>query len=84
MFRDTEMKYVALKAEMYRASFGSAPFKLRVSNRALSLLKTYSMHQSYFGRWIVGLDGYHMTIKHMMHDKHQNVDILSKKTEFSE
>ena len=49
---DTEMKYGAPKAEMfavvtfvekYRAYLGSEPFKLRVDNRALSWLKTYSM-----------------------------------------
>ena len=52
---DTEMKYGAPKAEMfavvtfvekYRAYLGSAPFKLRVDNRALSWLKTYSVDQS--------------------------------------
>ena len=57
---DTEMKYGAPKAEMfavvtfaekYRAYLGSAPFKLRVDNTALSWLKTYSMDQSYIGRW---------------------------------
>ena len=46
---DTEMKYGAPKAEMfavvtfvekYRAHLASAPFKLRVDNRALSWLKT--------------------------------------------
>ena len=87
---DTEMKYVAPKAEMfavvtfvekYRAYLGSAPVKLRVDNRALSWLKTYS---SYIGRWVVRLDGYHMIIEHRMRDKHQNVDSLSKKTEFYE
>ena len=90
---DTEMKYGAPKAEMfsvvtfvekYRAYLGSAPFKLRVDNRALSWLKTYSMDQSYIGRWIVRLDGYHMIIELMMRDKHQNADSLSKKTEFYE
>ena len=90
---DTEMKYVAPKAEMfavvtfvekYRAYLGSAPFKLRVDNRALSWLKTYSMDQSYIGRWIVRLDCYHMIIEHRMRDKHQNADSLSKKTEFYE
>ena len=90
---ETEMKYGAPKAEMfavvtfvekYRAYLGSAPFKLRVDNRALSWLKTYSMDQSYIGRWIVRLDGYHMIIKHRMRDKHQNADSLSKKTEFYE
>ena len=90
---DTEMKYGAPKAELfavvifvekYRAYLGSAPFKLRVDNRALSWLKTYSMDQSYIGRWIVRLDGYHMIIEHRMRDKHQNADSLSKKTEFYE
>ena len=88
---DTEKKYGAPKAEMfavvtfvekYRAYLGSAPFKLPVDNRALSWLKTYSMDQSYIGRWIVRLDGYHMIIEHRMRDKHQNADSLSKKTEF--
>ena len=90
---DTEMKYGAPKAEMfavitfvekYRAYLGSAPFKLRVDNRALAWLKTYSMDQSYIGRWIVRLDGYHMIIEHRTRDKHQNADSLSKKTEFYE
>ena len=90
---DTEMKYGAPKAEMfavitfvekYRAYLGSAPFKLRVDNRALAWLKTYSMDQSYIGHWIVRLDGYHMIIEHRTRDKHQNADSLSKKTEFYE
>ena len=90
---DTEMKYGAPKAEMfavvtfvekYRAYLGSAPFKLRVDNRALSWLKPYSMDQSYIGRWIVRLDGYHMIIEHRKRDKHQNADSLSKKTQFYE
>ena len=90
---DTEMKYGAPKVEMfavitfvekYRAYLGSAPFKLRVDNRALAWLKTYSMDQIYIGRWIVRLDGYHMIIEHRTRDKHQNADSLSKKTEFYE
>ena len=90
---NTEMKYGAPKAEMfavvtfvekYRAYLGSEPFKLRVDNRALSWLKTYSMDQSYIWRWIVRLDGYNMTIEHRTRDKHQNADSLSKKTEFYE
>ena len=90
---DTEMKYGAAKAEMftvvtfvekYRAYLGSTPFKLLVDNRALSWLKTYSIDQSYFGRWIVTLDGYHKIIEHRMLDKHQNPDSLSRKTEFYE
>ena len=87
------MKYGAPKAEMfavvtfvekYRAYLGSAPLKLRVDNRALSWLKTYSMDQSYIGRWIVRLNGYHMIIEHRMRDKHKNADSLTKKTEFYE
>ena len=42
------------------------------------------MDQSYIGRCIVRLDGYHMIIEHRMRDKHQNADSLSKKTEFYE
>ena len=87
------MKYGAPKAEMfavvifvekYRAYLGSEPFKLRVDNRALSWLKTYSMDQSYIGRWIVRLDRYNMIIEHRTRDTHQNADSLSKKTEFYE
>ena len=90
---DTEMKYGAPKAEMfavvtfvekYRGNLGSEPFKFRVDNRALSWLKTYSMDQSYIGRWIVRLDGYNMIIEHRTRDKDQNSDSLSKKTEFYE
>ena len=90
---DTEVKYGAPKAEMfavvtfvekYRAYLDSEPFKLRVDNRALSWLKTYSMDQSYIGRWIVRLDGYNMIIEQRTRVKHQNADSLSKKTEFYE
>ena len=93
MLSDTELKYGAPKAEMfavvkfvekYRAYLGSAPFKLCVDNRALSWLKTRSMEQSYIGRWIVRLDGYHTILEHRMRDKNQNNDSLSKKTEFYE
>ena len=42
------------------------------------------MDQSYIGRWIVRLDGYHMIIAHRMRDKHQNADNLSRKPEFYE
>ena len=70
--------------EKERAYLGSEPFKLRVANRALSWLKTYSMDQSYIGRWIVRLDGYNMIIHYRIQDKHQNADSLSKKTEFYE
>ena len=70
--------------EIFRAYLGSASFKLRVDNRALGWLKTYSMDQSYIGRWIVRLDGYHMIIDHRTRDKHQNADSLNMKTEFFE
>ena len=90
---DTEMKYRAPKAEMFavvsivekhRAYLGSKPFKLRVDNRSLSWLKTYSMNQSYIGRWIVRMDGYNMIIEHRTRDEQQNADSLSKKTELYE
>ena len=90
---DTEMKFGAPKAEMFavvtfvekcRAFLGSASFKLHVDNSAFAWLKTYSMDQSYIGRWIVRLDGYHMIIEHRTRDKHKNTDSLSKKTEFYE
>ena len=90
---DTEVKYGAPKAEIfavvtfvekYCAYLGIAPFKLRVDNRALSWLKTYSLDQSNIGRWIVRLDGYHKIIEHRMRDKHQNADSLCNKTEFYE
>ena len=68
--------------EKYRAYLLSAPFELRVENRTLSWLKTYSMDQKYIVSWIVGLDGYHNFIEHRMRDKHQNADHLSKKYVF--
>ena len=85
---DTEIKYGAPKTEMfavitfvekYRAYLGSAPFKLRVDNRALDWLKTYSMDQSYIGRWIVRLDGYHMIIGHRTHDTTTKMPTASAK-----
>ena len=59
-------------------------FELRVDNRALSWLKTYSMDQSYIGKWIVRLDSNNMIIEHTMRDKYQNPDSFSRKTEFHE
>ena len=87
------MKYGAPKAEMFtvitfvqkhRAYLGSALFKLRVDNCALAWRKTYSMDQSYNGRWIVRLDGYHIIIEHRTRYKHQKADSVSKNTEFYE
>ena len=89
---DTEKKYGAPKSKMfavvtfvekYTAYLGSEPFKLRVDNRK-RMLKTYSMDQSYIGRWIVRLDGYNMIIEHRTSDKRQNANSLSKKTEIYE
>ena len=80
----SEIFAIVLFMEMYRTYLGSAPFKLRVDNRGLSWLKTYSMDQSYIGRWIVKLDCYHMISEHRMRDEHQNAYSLSKKTEFFE
>ena len=63
---DQSLKYGAPIAEGFavvtfvekcRTYLGSEPFKLRVNNRALNWLKTYSMDQSYIGKWIVQLDG---------------------------
>ena len=68
--------------EKSKKYLGSEPFKLRVDNRALSWLKTYSMGQNYIGRRIVRLDGYHMIIEHRRRDR--NADSLSNKTEFYE
>ena len=76
-----EMFAVVTFVEKYRTYLGSAPYKL-LDKKALSWLKTYSMNQSYIGRWLVRLDGYYMIIEHRMLDRHQNTDSLSKKTEF--
>ena len=90
---DTKMKHGEPKAEIfavvtfvekYRAYLDSKPFKLRVDNRSLSWLITWSMDQSYIGSRIVCLDSYNMIIEHRTRDKHQNADNLSKKTEFYE
>ena len=70
--------------EKYRAYLYSEPFKLRVDNRALFWLKTYSLDQNYIGRWIVRVDGYTIIIEHRTKYKHQNADSLSEKTEFYE
>ena len=87
---DTEMKYGAPKPEMFevvtfvekhRSILGSEPFKLRVDKRALSWLKTYSMDQSYIGRWwIERMSGYDLIFKHRTRDQNQNTDSLSTKT----
>ena len=85
---DTERKYDAPKAEMfavitfvekYRAYFGIAPFKLRVDNRALAWLKTYSMDQSYIGLRIVCLDGYHMIIEHVTNTRMPTISAKRQK-----
>ena len=84
------MKYGASKAEVivvvtfvekFRLYLGSEPFKLQVDNRAHSWLKTYSIDQSYIGRWKVRLDDYNMIIEDRTRDNYQNAESLSKKTE---
>ena len=91
--RDQNLKYGAPIAQRFavvtfvekcRTYLGSKPFKLRVNNRALSRLKTYSMDQSYIGRWIVRLDDYKIIFEHRTRNKHQKSDNLSKKTEIHE
>ena len=81
------MKYGAPKAEMfavitfvvkYRVYLGSAPFNLRVDNRALIWLKSYLMDQRYIVRWILSLDGCHMVNEHRTRDKYPNADSLRK------
>ena len=52
------------------AYLGNEPFKLRVDNRALSWVNTYSLDQSFIGRWIVCLDGYIMITEYRTRDKH--------------
>ena len=85
---DTEMKYGASTAEMfavvtfvekYRAYLETTHFNFWMDNRDLSWLKTYPMDQSYIGRLIVGLGGYHMIIELKMRDRHLNAVCLSKK-----
>ena len=83
-FANYNREFIKGSSQKNRAYLGSGPFKLRVENRALSWLKTYSRDQSYIRRWIVRLDGYNMIIEHRARDKHQNADSLSKKTEFYE
>ena len=78
------MYRVVTFVEKYWASLGSAQFGLRVDNRDVSWLKTYSMDQRFIVHKIVRLDGYHMIIEHKMRDKHQNADSLNKKVEFYE
>ena len=73
------MVAVVTFVENYRAYLGSDPFEIRVDNRALSWLKTYSLDQSYIAKWIVRLDGYDMIIEQRTKNKHQNAKILSKK-----
>ena len=72
----SEMFAVVTFVEKYSAYLDSEPFK-GVDRRSLS----YSIDQSYSGRWIVRLDCYKMIIEHKTRDKHQNEDSLSKKRE---
>ena len=61
---------------------GERSLQVTRGQQSVILVEDLSMDQSYIGRWIVRLDGYHMVIEHRMRDKHQNAESLSKKTEF--
>ncbi len=88
---ETEMRYSAPKSEMlaaiyfiekYRPYLTRGVFTLRADNQALSWLKRYSMTRGMAARWIQRLDQYKFHVEHRKREKHQNVDSLSKKTEF--
>ena len=85
----TQAKYGAPKLEMFAAYFFIVKnhsylcprkFTLRVDNRALSWLKTYSTDQALIGRWIMTLDKYHFRVEHRPRTQHRNADGLSKRT----
>ena len=85
----TQLKYGALKLEMYAVVYfvekfhsylAGRKFTLRVDNHAFSWLKTYSMDQAMIGRWIARLDQYHFKTIHRPRTQHRNVDGLSKRT----
>ena len=85
------MRYSAPKSEMlaaiyfiekYRPYLTREVFTLRTDNQALSWLKRYSMTRGMAARWIQRLDQYKFRVEHRKREKHQNVDSLSKKTEF--
>ncbi len=93
MLSATERKYGAAKAEMLAAvrfveKFSShlegREFILRVGNKTLKRLKTYSMTSDIVARWITNLGAFKMRIEHRLRDKHFNADGLSKKTEHFE
>ncbi len=88
---ETEMRYGAPKAEMlaavyfiekYRPYLTRGTFTLRTDNHALSWLRKYSMTRGMTARWIQRLDQYKFVVEHRKRERHQNVDSLSKKTEF--
>ena len=69
-------------SEKYRPCWIRGVFTLRTDNQALSWLKRYSMTHGLAARWIQRLDQYKFHVEHRKREKHQNVDSLSKKTEF--
>ena len=82
----TQAKYGAPKLEMYAADYFilkihgylcSRKFILRVDNRALSWLKTYSTDQALIGRWIMALEKYHFEKEHPPRTQYRNTDGLS-------
>ena len=83
------MKYGASREENFaavtfreknKAYVASEPFNLRVDNRALSWLKTFSMHHNYIGRRIERLVSYNKIVGRRIRDAHQRADSFSKKT----
>ena len=85
----TQAKYGAPKLEMFAAYYFIVKnhsylcprkFTLRVDNRALSWLKTYSTDQALICRWIMTLDKYHFRVEHRPRTQHRNADGLSKRT----
>ncbi len=93
MLSATERIYGAVKAEMlaavrltekFRSHLEGREFILRVDNRALKWLKTYSMTSDIVARGITILGAFKMRIEHRLRDKYFNADGLSKKTEFYE
>ena len=91
--KDSEKNYGAPKAEMlavvyftnhYSQYLLGKKFLLRVDNRALSWLKTYSTSTTTVARWIARLENFHFDIEHVRREKNQHADALTKKPEYLE
>jgi hypothetical protein len=86
-----EKGYSAAKLEMLAAItfiehfakfLAGKKFTLRIDNKALSWLKTYSHDVALAGRWITRLGVFHFEIEHRLRHHHKNVDGLSKQTKY--